>query len=421
MIKLCLFDLDQTLVDTEDMKEIRERGVNRKDAEYIQEVRIAYNSRDRVLIDDVSIWLLGLNTPELKLGVITRAPRSYTETILQSTYIATDWDVIICYEDVQHSKPNREGIYKAMKAVGLNNVRHLPEVMLVGDSDVDIRAAYHAGCNAVLFKGGWPRKLGTSHWKSLDLLPEASLEKTAELDAILTNPSANLPYLECLLEGSKPAQDKPRFDRINKFFPWEDKDRSPYMIYAAGRSFAGYKNLDARREWHNLSKSIRDHKDSEVFPSEWIASIKQFIASHYKFTACSPFNSELVITVIPPRPGRKHRLAHLLSQLEHSYGITPRLNSIMLRFDPDVLAYVTGVRSHSREHLNPEDRFANVRDHMVVSKPAEAQGRKFLVIDDVSTTGATLLYAKRYLTQAGASAVDCFTIAMNISDPLRYQ
>lgn len=63
---------------------------------------------------------------------------------------------------------------------------------------------------------------------------------------------------------------------------------------------------------------------------------------------------------------------------------------------------------------------ANVRDHLFVRAPDAVAGKKFLVIDDVSTTGATLLYAMKYLLEAQARSVDCFSIAQTISDPLRH-
>ena len=411
MLRLCLFDLDQTLFDTEDMKCLRQMGVGRRDAAYVQEVRDAFRGRNRFLIDDSWVWAISCTA---NIGVFTRAPRSYAETILEDAQL--NWDVIIAYEDVQNAKPHREGIYKAMRACGLDVERDLAKVWLIGDSDIDVRAAYHAGCHAALFRGGWPHQYEKTHWRSLELLPDAILENRTELEEFFHNPAQRLPDLECLLTDRAQAPSHPRFDKVNKFFP---NERSPHAIYAAGRSFANYQTLDARRRWHNLSRSIQEHKESNIFPDEWVLTVKRFIESHYKFLAPSPFPNELVITVVPPRPGRKPRLNHFLSQLKAHYGENPHVQRMSLVFEPDILAYREGVRSQSREHLTPDERFENVRDHLFVANPGSANRRRFLVIDDVSTTGATLLYAKRYLEQAGASRVDCFTLAMNISNPVR--
>jgi phosphoglycolate phosphatase-like HAD superfamily hydrolase len=419
MIRLCLFDLDQTLVDTEDMKELRESGVRRSDVAYIRELKDVFGARDRRLIQAVTINQLCLNNPGMKIGIFTRAPRSYVETIATMAYPRIKWDTVVAYEDVQNVKPHRDGICKAMADVGLDIKYNLSEVLLVGDSDVDIRAAYHAGCAVALFKAGWPRQYQRTHWRSLELLPDAVVDNADELIEVFENPTRCLPDLECLLADATQAPAKPRFDKVIKFFPWGDDNRSPHAIYAAGRNFSGYESLGDRRDWHELSSSIQENKNSKLFPNEWILSLRQFIAHHYRFTAGSPFARELVVTAIPPRPGREPRLTHLLSQLKASYGADARVQRMPLSFESNILAYREGVRSHSREHLSADERFANVRDHLLVAEPASVKGRRFLVVDDVSTTGASLLYAKRYLDHAGASKVDCFTIAMNVGNPVR--
>lgn len=422
MIRLCLFDLDQTLVDTEDMKELREAGKHRDDAAYAAEVGAAFRSRQRNIIDEVTLLRLRSEFSELKLGIFTRSPRRYVDVVLTKAYSQTNWDVVIAYEDVRRCKPNGEGIHNAMIALDMNDTNQLPYVLLVGDGDVDIKAAYNAGCRVALFKKGWPRSYQKTHWRSLSLLPDVILGDQEELRTCLEDPLPGLPCLERLLDAGMPATAKPRFDEIGKFFPGEN---ARHVVHVAGRYFTFCEALKYRRDWHRLSQAIQDNKDAVIFPSEWIETIRSFIAFHYLIlTSVLPFSGtgpELVITVIPARPDRSHRLAHLLAQLQASYGTNPRLNHLRLTFNPNVLGYRPGVQSQSHDHLKQEARFANVRDHLYVANPAEVQGKRFLVIDDVTTTGSTLLYAKKYLTDAGASSVDCFSLAQTVSDPLKYQ
>ena len=62
----------------------------------------------------------------------------------------------------------------------------------------------------------------------------------------------------------------------------------------------------------------------------------------------------------------------------------------------------------------------NVRDHLVTSNVSKlALADKVLVIDDVVTTGASLIYASKFLKDAGAQKVILFALAKNISDVLR--
>lgn len=422
MIRLCLFDLDQTLVDTDDIEELRLAGASRRDPAYEDEIRRAIRRRLRTIIGEDVIAELRRRVPDLKLGIFTRSPRRYVDVMLAEAYPNTTWDVVVAYEDVDQGscKPNGQGIHRAMTSVGLGHTSQLPHVLVVGDSDVDLRAAYHAGCRVALFKKGWPQRYQSTHWRCMDLVPDAVIEEPEDIPGCIAQLGTLLPDLECQQDGA-PAPRSPRFDDIGKFLP---NERTRHRVYVAGRYFPDYDNLNYRRGWHALNQSIYDHKDATTFAGPWIETIRRFIASHYRLLTAMPDfgggGAELVITAVPARPGRVHRLAHLIQQLRDSYGDTPQLNRLRLTFNPDVLAYRDGVQSQSHDHLNKDQRMANVRDHLFVRAPDAVAGKKFLVIDDVSTTGATLLYAMKYLLEAQARSVDCFSIAQTISDPLRH-
>ncbi|PPT97633.1 hypothetical protein XaraCFBP7407_06065 [Xanthomonas arboricola pv. arracaciae] len=422
MIRLCLFDLDQTLVDTDDMKELREAGKNRDDPGYMNEVRAAFGSRKRHIIDELTLLAMRSGFPGLKLGVFTRSPRRYVGAVLAQAYPQIDWDIVIAYEDVARTKPNGEGIHEAMKALGMGNTGYFPHVLLVGDGEPDIRAAYNAGCRVVLFKKGWPHSYQSTHWRSLASMPDVVVDDQEEILTRIQDPLSGLPYLERLLDAQAPAPGIPRFDKINKFFPG---DKKPHPMHTAGRYFTHCDALKYRRDWHRLTQSIQDYKDATKFPQEWIETIRRYISFHHAMLAALPAFAakapELVIAAIPARPERPHRLGSLIIQLEASYGEDPSYKRLRLAFDPNVLAYRPGVQSQSHNHLGQEARFANVRDHLYVANPPSVRGKRFLVIDDVATTGSTLLYAKKYLTDAGASSVDCFSLAQTVSDPLKYQ
>ncbi|MCL2701245.1 MAG: hypothetical protein FWE88_06080 [Phycisphaerae bacterium] len=62
-------------------------------------------------------------------------------------------------------------------------------------------------------------------------------------------------------------------------------------------------------------------------------------------------------------------------------------------------------------------RLANVRDAFAVAHPADIQGLRILLVDDVTTTGATANEAARTLLKAGASAVTLAVLAK--ADPPR--
>lgn len=417
MLKICIFDLDQTLLDTQDMKVVREAGKNVDTARYRTSVETAFNTKQGRHIYSLQL-LEEIRTkfPKLKLCVFTRSPRSYAQTVLALAYPDFDWDKLVAFEDVPgRTKPFGDGVDACMAAF---DVEYLNEVVLVGDGDIDVRAAYHAGCVAILDRSAWPPKWDpVDHWRALGHIPDAIITQPGQLIEVLADYRAYLPELERALTKA-PAAATARFDKINKFVPRElGGDATAFPVSTGGRSFSNYKSLQYRRQWHALSESIHDHKDAEKFPEAWIKALRTFISVTYGNMGF--FKGHLHITVIPHRPGRQPRLERLLAQLEHAYAKTPMAGKLQLHFHPGLLAYKPGVRSNSNDKLSPNERFINVRDHLYVTdtKLAATPGQ-FLVIDDVSTTGSTLIYAKQYLQAAGAHAVTCFSLAMNVSDVL---
>ncbi len=409
MFDICLFDLDDTLIITSDLEDIRRQGLNNDTDEYREELieRLEENE-NRVRYTQELLDSIRTEVPGIKLGVFTRSPRAYVETVLEWAYPDYLWDITIAFEDVRYTKPNGEGIDTAMRAF---QVQYLDRVALVGDSDVDIRSAYHAGVIAILDRGSWPDRLESPHWNALSWIPDAVINQPRQIISALSNITSRLPTLEAGLE-SEGDYFSNRFDRSNYFIPAAlGGGRTAFPVHHLGRHFAGYDSLRYRVQWHKLTNSIHQNKDSETFPQEWINSIINFIERHYPFINLA---GNLIITCIPARPGRPHRLQHLLNQLETEIEGTDLSRNIQFR--PNLLAYTDGVQSNSREHLSREQRFQNIRDHLIVNQPGSIpHNTSILVIDDVVTSGATLVYSKLYLENQATCTVTCLAIAKNIS------
>lgn len=413
--QVCLFDLDQTLIETGDMEEVRLAGKGDNSKEYKLNVAKNYHEKsERHYYSENLILSIRKKFPELKLGIFTRSPRSYTETILQLAYPSIDWDVIIAYEDVERTKPYGEGIDKAMWSFDYTSIK---KVILVGDGEVDIRAAYNAGCVVVLDRSSWGHRNTRDNWNSLKWIPDAIIDTPESLINVLSAYEDYLPELERLLASAESRSTQPRFDRINKFIPKDvGGDNSAFPIYSSGRSFSAYPSLEWRRKRHKLSKQIQEQKDATTFPDEWIQVVRTFIKRQF---IGWPFAAEHLISVIPARPGRTPRLENFLRQVSESNDETAINKIVKFSFVPDLLAYKKGVKSNSNDKLGALERFANVRDHLFVNKPElAARAARVLVIDDVSTTGSSLIFAKKYLVAAGAKEVTCLSLAMNISNVL---
>ncbi|HLG94359.1 MAG TPA: ComF family protein, partial [candidate division Zixibacteria bacterium] len=71
-------------------------------------------------------------------------------------------------------------------------------------------------------------------------------------------------------------------------------------------------------------------------------------------------------------------------------------------------------RTRDQTRLSREKRLANVRGAFRVTK--EVEGKNLLLLDDVTTTGATLEECRRVLAEAGAAQVSSAVVAMASED-----
>lgn len=415
MFDLCLFDLDDTLIRTADLKDIREAGKNDNSDEYKLKLLNEYRKNtNRNIYSDELLQFVQDKFPNTKFGVFTRAPKSYALTVLNEAYDFVRWDVVIGYEDVKNRKPHGDGIHLAMQKLGLKD---LSKILMIGDSDVDVKSAYNAGVAVAVDKTSWSGNYTHDNWNALNHIPDMIFEDPSGVVSALEALPLYQPDLEWALSGFEASPKHLRFDRRAR---WLHKDvgggRQPFQIYTCGRSFAGYKSISCRRGWHALTDSIHDNKESDVFPDEWIGSIYRFIKSN---VPTARLGLPLIVSVIPHRPERKPRLEYLLGQLQGHINKNPFPGSARVQCNHELLAYQLGVRSNSNDRLDAVDRFKNIRDHLFVNQPqAVVAGNPVLVIDDVCTTGSSLIYAGIRLEEAGAGSITRLAISMNIGNVL---
>lgn len=99
--------------------------------------------------------LLSLKKKGYKLGIITNKIHSSTLLCLELIGLEGIFDSLVCYDDVEHPKPEAEPVKKAMEELG---VFDLSKVLYVGDNKIDLVCANNAGIDGALVTWG-PRKV----------------------------------------------------------------------------------------------------------------------------------------------------------------------------------------------------------------------------------------------------------------------
>jgi len=409
MIRLCLFDLDNTLLRTPDLDGFRgQANVGRYGIAYRQQLAQEFDAdARRHLYTPANLDRLRRELPEMKWGVFTRAPRTYAQTLLARAYPNWRWDVVVAREDVGQTKPHPDGVWSAMRATGVDDAS---QVVLVGDEKSDVLAAYRSGAWSVVDQSSWTRPWATDCYRAMERVPDAVIQQPAELVNVLSQIRSYLPDLECRLAGATPmGRNRARFDTITHFHP----DRSRQAITVLGKMFSDYQANRPRSESHVLTQQILAHKEAVRFPDEWVQSIRSYL-THW--VASEGPLRYLVVTVVPKKPNGVPRMESLLVQLALSVEANP-ITDLRCTFEPELMAFSEGVVSARRSHLKAEQRFQNVETHLRVVDPMAVLGYPVLVIDDVVTTGASLICASKKLKAIGAGqAIKCLALAKAVSD-----
>ena len=408
---LLLLDLDDTLVRSRDLEPFRGRAfLGPQSSAYVQALRAQLGANTgREIYPQGLLHQIRVQYPALRIGVFTRAPRHYTEILLSHFYPGFHWDVVIPYEDVSRTKPAGDGIWHAMKILGITDISR---VALLGDSSIDVSSSYNSGCWSILDRSGWRHPMETDYWRALEKVPDIILTKPLDLLPALNHPVDLLPALErWTLTNAPPCNNESlRVDRIRHFLPRPETESC--IVNALGRSFSNYATLRSRQSWHAVSQQVMTLKNAQVFPDAWVGTL------HYFLRTLPPVQrgAATTVTVVPAKPGRYPRLERFLVQLEHFCRATNPPLATHVRFATDIMAYRCGVLSQHAGHLDRNRRFDNVRDHLYVPQPTSIRGRHAVVIDDVVTTGASLLYSHLYLLQAGACSVTCVAMTKAVGE-----
>ncbi len=109
---------------------------------------------------------------------------------------------------------------------------------------------------------------------------------------------------------------------------------------------------------------------------------------------------------------------HQARRKERGHNQTELLCETALKFLSGGFSYDPHILERTRatmpqQGLERHERLKNVKNSMLIKNPETVKGRICIVVDDVTTTGATFIEAKRALKAAGASEVRLLALAQS--------
>jgi HAD superfamily hydrolase (TIGR01662 family) len=165
-LRAVIFDLDQTLVDSQSLEPRRKRKAW---ADVYRDIPTicAY--------EGISELLTNLRGRGIRLAVVTSTPRPYCSKMLAACGLS--FDAAICYHDTKRKKPHPDPMLLALKKLGNLEAR---TVVAVGDAPHDITSARKAGMYAIGALWG-----SADHGAITAERPDAVVHSVAELQNML--------------------------------------------------------------------------------------------------------------------------------------------------------------------------------------------------------------------------------------------
>ncbi|SPU50451.1 HAD-IA family hydrolase [Bordetella trematum] len=395
--KAILFDFDNTIADTTSIREIRETlAYDKLTVENLARVR-AYKP--------VPHLLRALKRAGAHIGLVTNAGRGYLTPVLHHLHLDDVFDVVVTYTDVkaEGKKPSPKGILRALDALG---IAPGPEVLYVGDEDTDHQAAYRAGITPIM--PSWATRKSVSTPPAMEMNSEQLIE-------YLSNPLEFRLFAEqCAERGTA------NFARRGVYFLPLDSSanivtlKEQMTALCLGRYFS---QKGAVTAWlhskHPLSCEIQSKEEVDTFsiPEHWYGMLAHVVEHGPKYIYDDESSRFDLVTVIPAKKGKDPRLERLLD------GLGKRLKGDRLppEFATDLLYYLDDARSQKTLRRAERSFEAQRALHLNLERARLISGKRVLVIDDVTTTGATLARAEALLVGAGAKDVVGVAIAKTVS------
>jgi len=140
--------LEELIAQSTPLEVLRLYGV-RNDSLFWREYKKRYNLIVLFFDDTNHIFQKMLNHKR-ELGVVTSLKKNIAQDLLAKFNLSVFFSVVITPSDTTARKPSPKPISLAIERLGLT----APEVIYIGDKEIDILAARNAGCKSGLAKWG---------------------------------------------------------------------------------------------------------------------------------------------------------------------------------------------------------------------------------------------------------------------------
>jgi len=184
-----------------------------------------------------------------------------------------------------------------------------------------------------------------------------------------------------------------------------------------------YEKCERNRRKNKTTLSVFDYSDKLVKQSIWSLKFRgnkkigaifgeilydELLENISELEIISDFKKPLLV----PIPVSKKRLR------ERGYNQCEIIAMKMEDLDGEVnfevkknaLVKIKDTPPQSR-YKNRKERLSNLKGCFAIKKPNQIKNRNIILLDDVTTTGATLNEAKKILRRSGAKKIICLTIA----------
>lgn len=394
-LQAVIFDFDNTIASTDCFEVFR----TKRDLQGLEQ---CLSEQEFKAFGGIKFLLNDLCHNKILVAIVTNSPRWYVDYLLEHLGIENFFDTVVSYDDVgaNDKKPSPNGILLALEQMRLSSSDN---IIYVGDDKNDVIAAYRAGVVPII--GRW-----TTSKEPISYMPFAVLSITQLVTASREG------LYKFKLTAERYTSNLDLLGRETRVLPLDEASKLVYnhndaTIFSFGRYFPLSSEASAKlHNNHVLTQQIIEKMGSDSnyrVPLHWANLFKRFISGLERF---KKINFDIV-TVIPAKKGNIRRLENMLSDIEHTSDTENKI------FLGDLFYFEDN--SAPAKTLSRVERYNQIDKSLKITNlhTSKIRGANIVVIDDVSTTGATLSNAIKTLRSYGANNIYGLCIAKTVSLP----